>query len=355
MGYDFGARMYNPQIGRWMATDPWEEDVSPYIYVANDPVNFFDPNGKGRFGKWLKEKADDIGDAAKQVGNWVSEKADDAGDWIRGDAHNDIVNTTRWIPGFGSLQLQYLYHRNEGKSHEEALDKTVYYVMFTWNFELGKKEKLPEEEEYIPPLENSEEEAAARNIFAGPGIYVEGNDSECDNLDGSNMVQQTNPIYFDNNVLNYAFPDQVLSKLCVPSIISWLSSYYGDPKSLGEVIMDYGDLFGMQNSLNLINTGVTSDIRVNMYLTKYFYNKMIGTGGYLNAIQNGNPIMTELFHGYNPNTNTAIYHNVLIIGYDPSNSEYIYFDPATGTTNHAPANDFNSVYSYEIYGIRKED
>ena len=92
--------MYNPQIGRWMAPDPWEEDVSPYIYVGNDPVNFFDPNGKGKFGNWLKEKANDIGDAAKQVGNWVSEKADDAGDaakkfgnWVKNDALPELDPT----------------------------------------------------------------------------------------------------------------------------------------------------------------------------------------------------------------------------------------------------------------------
>ena len=133
--------MYNPQIGRWMAVDPWEEDVSPYIYVANDPVNFFDPNGKGRFGKWLKEKADDIGDAAKQVGNWVSEKADDAGDaakkfgnWVKNDALPELdptnegsfidragtkyLNTIKWVNPY--FLGDYTVRRLNGESHETA-------------------------------------------------------------------------------------------------------------------------------------------------------------------------------------------------------------------------------------------
>ena len=175
MGYDFGARMYSAEIGRWMAPDPWEEDVSPYIYVGNDPVNFFDPNGKGKFGKWLKEKADDIGDAAKQVGNWVSEKADDAGDWIRGDAHNDIVNTTRWIPGFGMLQIQYLKNRNDGMTHNDALTNT----WISADLAIGLDEIVPDvykdEHEKLPKYDNSNEDG----IVLDPSTLIASTDPTC--------------------------------------------------------------------------------------------------------------------------------------------------------------------------------
>lgn len=47
--YDYGAREYDVQIGRWMSNDPLSENyysVSTYAYVANNPVLFHDPDGK---------------------------------------------------------------------------------------------------------------------------------------------------------------------------------------------------------------------------------------------------------------------------------------------------------------------
>jgi len=46
---DFGARLYAPNLGRWITPDPESEkyyDFSPYAYCANDPVNMVDPDGK---------------------------------------------------------------------------------------------------------------------------------------------------------------------------------------------------------------------------------------------------------------------------------------------------------------------
>lgn len=45
---DYGARMYNPEIARWMAVDGHSEnyyDNNPYAYVLNDPIGMMDPNG----------------------------------------------------------------------------------------------------------------------------------------------------------------------------------------------------------------------------------------------------------------------------------------------------------------------
>jgi RHS repeat-associated protein len=43
--YDYGARFYDPQIGRWHSLDPMEQYESGYIYCGNDPINMIDPNG----------------------------------------------------------------------------------------------------------------------------------------------------------------------------------------------------------------------------------------------------------------------------------------------------------------------
>jgi RHS repeat-associated protein len=43
--YDFHARQYDPQIGRFWGIDPMDEFPSGYIGMGNDPVNLIDPSG----------------------------------------------------------------------------------------------------------------------------------------------------------------------------------------------------------------------------------------------------------------------------------------------------------------------
>ena len=47
--YDYGARQYEPTLGRWDRMDPMCEkyySVSPYAYCGNNPINTIDPDGR---------------------------------------------------------------------------------------------------------------------------------------------------------------------------------------------------------------------------------------------------------------------------------------------------------------------
>ena len=52
--YNYNARLYDPELGRFYAADPVASPTSPYAYVGNDPLNVVDPSGmtgtKRKFG-----------------------------------------------------------------------------------------------------------------------------------------------------------------------------------------------------------------------------------------------------------------------------------------------------------------
>jgi RHS repeat-associated protein len=56
--YYYGARYYNPKWNVWLSVDPLAEEyaeISPYIYVANNPIGNIDPDGRKIIGVTIKD------------------------------------------------------------------------------------------------------------------------------------------------------------------------------------------------------------------------------------------------------------------------------------------------------------
>ena len=165
--YDYGARMYDPVLGRWSTVDPMSDkrtSTTPYNYCQNNPINRVDPNGmlddwftqeNGEI--WFSPKVksqSDLKIGERYLGRTYKEKD---GTFYRSDGSILFTNETKAYQRMWSFA-----NKNNREEGGFFLTNSKYGILYTPDYKNTNNEATPElygykliaKEELIDPMGN---------------------------------------------------------------------------------------------------------------------------------------------------------------------------------------------------------
>jgi len=130
--YYFGARYYDPEIARWMSVDPLAgkyPSLSPYVYCANNPLKYIDPNGK---------------DIWERIDNWSYGKGWRNDNLSENWKEEDYKNATQQLAdeqGVDRNTTEVLYEGSEKAAHFTTQQNSKSLIIMTEGGYEGVDEK----------------------------------------------------------------------------------------------------------------------------------------------------------------------------------------------------------------------
>jgi RHS repeat-associated protein len=122
--YDYGFRIYNPAIGRFLTVDPLEQkypSIAPYTYVANNPINLLDPDGRYILPAKMAEQYSKLAGFLQNgiKGLLANENIRSGLKLIGGFSDDQISELSRYGEG---IQIQLMQLDNDAKDHPQDLE-----------------------------------------------------------------------------------------------------------------------------------------------------------------------------------------------------------------------------------------